>query len=34
MSRNDPVSLLAADILLSGQQKEAADIIKSLNNED
>lgn len=34
LSRGDDLSLLAADILLSGQQKEAAQILKSLNNED
>lgn len=34
LSRGDDLSLLAADILLSGQQKEAAEILKSLNNED
>lgn len=31
LGRGDPVSLLAADILLSGKQKEATDIINSLN---
>jgi hypothetical protein len=34
LSRGDDLSLLAADILLSGQQKEASDILKSLNTED
>ncbi len=34
LSRGDDLSLLAADILLSGKQKEAAEILKSLNNED
>jgi hypothetical protein len=34
LSRGDDLSLLAADILLSGQQKEVAEILKSLNNED
>lgn len=34
LSRGDDLSLLAADILLSGQQKEVAEILKSLNNKD
>lgn len=34
LSRGDDLSLLAADILLAGQQKEAAEILKSLNTED
>lgn len=34
LSRGDDLSLLAADIMLSGQQKEATEILKSLNNED
>ncbi|AQW88733.1 putative structural protein [Erwinia phage pEa_SNUABM_50] len=32
LSRGDALSLLAADILLSGQKKEAAQILNSLNN--
>ncbi|AMM43777.1 virion structural protein [Pectobacterium phage vB_PcaM_CBB] len=34
LSRGDDLSLLAADILLSGQQKEVAQILNSLNNEE
>ncbi|EBS4516806.1 hypothetical protein DQT32_05260 [Salmonella enterica subsp. enterica serovar Braenderup] len=34
LSRGDPLSLMAADILLNGQQSEAAQILNSLNNED
>ena len=34
LSRGDALSLMAADILLSGQQKEVAQILKSLNNEE
>lgn len=34
LSRGDDLSLLAADILLSGHQKEAVEILKSLNTED
>lgn len=34
LSRGDAVSLMAADILLSGQEKEAKQIIQSLNNKD
>lgn len=34
LSRGDEVSLLAADILLSGKQREATEILNSLNNTD
>lgn len=34
LSRGDEVSLLAADILLSGKQREAVEILNSLNNTD
>lgn len=34
LTRGDDLSLLAADILLSGQQKEVAQILNSLNNEE
>ncbi|AFC21656.1 virion structural protein [Cronobacter phage vB_CsaM_GAP32] len=34
LSRGDELSLLAADILLSGQQKEVTQILNSLNNEE
>ena len=34
LSRGDEISLLAADILLSGKQSEVSQILKSLNNEE
>jgi len=34
LSRGDEVSLLAADILLSGSEKKAVEILNSLNNTD
>lgn len=34
LNRGDDISLLAADILLSGEQKKYAELLKTLNNEE